>query len=936
MSLTRLLSALSIIFSIPCSPAASGANQYYTEPSHFFPRPEPDGPTWKIPNFGPVGLGIDLVKPNFTMKISNVEEGSPAAKTGKFKKDQIIESVNGQVLKDKDPRIILADWITEAEAKDGTLVLKIKDLGDVTVRIPVMGAYSPTWPENCPKSDKIIRNLADRLAKQKPSEWGAIMFLLSTGEEKDLEVVKGWMKDYKTVGPYPWHKGYNGPALCEYYLRTGDESILPVIKRMTEELNASWYNEAGWSGRGNAAFDYGQLNAAGIHCLNFLLMAKLCGVDVDENMLQKSLRHFYRFAGHGTLAYGDDMPNAGFRDNGKVGGLAVAMGSAALLTPEGENSIYAKARDNSSMKSFYATNWFHSAHTGGGLGEIWHNATICMMKEKRPDPYRSYLDTRRWVMDLSRRHDGGIGIAGLADRYDKATGEDQIAWGNFFALTYTIHRKKLQMFGAPKSPYAKNYQLPGRPWGNAEDDAFQSIEPAQHPSITLADVVHEKVETDSSAPAMSAWNDIKTDDGYLRYIHHPEYGLRNAMALRLAALNRADLILTLLRSPDPRVRECGLVAISGDNKNKGLATESLTPEMKTLVESMYTNPGESWWVKIRAMYAMPRWGAELSAKHKDSLVKLLGHADWWFQRAALEALATIATDPAHAKDIIPAISDLFGRTRQSRILLFCRDFENSISAADKEVQAFAMPYFKKAFDAVPGEFVDPVTGYVMPGGAHYAKHKLAQILIDLPGGTEAGRTDPKTTLQSAISGKKEDMYLFSGNYSPDKAMVGKWKEVAEVMDPGSVEQAVKQRSAELEKTRQFYEQREKRRAEAGVKPKLNKKGKPKSPGTPRALLVNYLELFENGQVGDSKLLFWSDTTLIDNRLGEARKMKLHTENGKTYLLVEKGNFAPVTTATDKDSEEAIAEETTTAGEATSQTRPAGWHCGYEVYERVDP
>jgi len=664
-------------------------------------------------------------------------------------------------------------------------------------------------------------------------------------------------------------------------------------------------------------------------------MAKLCGVDVDENMLQKSLRHFYRFAGHGTLAYGDDMPNAGFRDNGKVGGLAVAMASAARLTPDGENSVYAKASDNSSMKSFYATNWFHSAHTGGGLGEIWHNATMCMMKEKRPAQYRSFLDTRRWVMDLSRRHDGGIGIAGLADRYDKATGEDKIAWGNYFALTYTAHRKKLQIFGAPMSPYAKPYQLPERPWGNAADDAFQSIEPAPHPSITLDDLLREKVETDSSAPAMSAWKDIKTDDGFLKYIHHPEYGMRNAMAVKLAALNRGDLILTMLKSPDPRVRECGLFALSGDNKNKGLAAESLTPEMESLVEAMYTNPDESWWIRIRAMYAMARFGPELAVKHKDSLVKLLEDRDWWFQRAALEVLNHIATHPDHAKDIIPAMTDLFSRTRNSRILIFCRDFEKTISEADKEVQALAMPYFKKAFDAVPGEFVDPVTGYVMPGGAHYAKHRLAQILIDLPGGVEVGRTDPKATLQSAISGKDDDMYVFSGKYAPDKAMAGKWKEVAEVMDPASVGEAVKQRAAELEKIREYYERRAKRRAEAGVKPKLNKRGQPKNAGTPKALRVNYLELHENGQVGDSKLLFWSDTTLVDNRLGEARKMKLHSLNGKTFLLVEKGNFIPTVTATDKDSDDSTDEETTPNENPAAETRPPGWHCGYKVYERVE-
>jgi hypothetical protein len=928
---TQLLLILPLAtLSLPFSHAQDfkDPDPYYTTPSYFFPKPASKGPTWKVPNFGPVGIGIDLTAPNFIMKISRVEEGSPADKTGKFKKGQIIESVNGQVFKDKDPRIILADWITEAEAKDGKLVLKIKDLGDVLVQIPVMGAYSPTWPENCKKTDKIIRNLADRIAKQDAEEWGAVLFLLSTGEEKDLEVVKGWMKNYKTVGLYPWHKGYIGPSICEYYLRTGDKTILPVIKQMTEELKDSWYNEAGWSGRGNSAFDYGQLNAAGVHCLNFLLMAKLCGVDVDENMLNKSLRHFYRFAGHGTLAYGDDMPNAGFRDNGKVGSLAVAMGSAALLTPGGENSVYAKAHDNSSMKSFYATNWFHAAHTGGGLGEIWHNVTMCKMKEKRPEPYRSFIDTRRWVMDLSRRHDGGIGIAGLADRYDKASGEDKIAWGNYFALTYTAHRKKLQMFGAPTSPYAKPYQLPERPWGNAADDAFQSIEPAQHPSISLKDLLNEQVETDSSYPTMLGWKNIKTDDGYMKYIHHPEYGLRNAMALKLAALNRGDLVLTMLKSPDPRVRECGLIAITGDNKNKGIIKESLTTEMKNLVEAMYTNPDESWWVKIHATYAMARWGSELAAKHKESLVKLLEHEDWWFQRAALETLNNIATDPAHAKDIIPAISDLFGRTRQSRILLFCRVFERSISEADKEVQAFAMPYFKKAFDAVPGEFIDSVTGYVMPGGAHYARHQLAQILADLPGGAEIGLTDPKTTLKSAISGKNEDMYVFSGTFTPDKAMLGKWLKQIEVTPSklDNIEELIKKEIAtNKEKAERHMMKQLKKAARSTSKKKKIKKFR---------LNKTYLDLTPDGNTGSKKLLFWTDDMLLDNRLGEARKMKLHNHKGKTYLLVEKGKLAPVITTADKDSDEAIEQETKTNEDLINLTRPPGWHPGYEVYERI--
>lgn len=139
------------------------------------------------------------------MQLHNVELGSPADATGKLKKGQIIESINGVVLEKEDPRIILGDIITEAEAKDGKVVLKIKDLGDVTVTIPVMGRYSQTWPMNCPKSDTIVRQLADLLAKDPEPKWGS-----------------------------------------------------------------------------------GQLHAAGVHCMTFLVMVKLCGVEVDPYMFDET------------------------------------------------------------------------------------------------------------------------------------------------------------------------------------------------------------------------------------------------------------------------------------------------------------------------------------------------------------------------------------------------------------------------------------------------------------------------------------------------------------------------------------------------------------------------------------------------------------------------------------------------------------------------
>jgi C-terminal processing protease CtpA/Prc len=97
----------------------------------FYPAPKAnDRRGWAIQNFGPVGIGIQLEQ-GFNMKINNVEVGSPAAKTGQLEKGQVIESINGVSLKDRphDPRKVLAQLITNAEASDGRIDLLIKNKG---------------------------------------------------------------------------------------------------------------------------------------------------------------------------------------------------------------------------------------------------------------------------------------------------------------------------------------------------------------------------------------------------------------------------------------------------------------------------------------------------------------------------------------------------------------------------------------------------------------------------------------------------------------------------------------------------------------------------------------------------------------------------------------------------------------------------------------
>ena len=127
------------------------AQSFYKETPIFSTAPGTDKSMNLVGRFGPVGLAIELYQPPFVMHVGDIEPGSPADAAGGLKKGQIIESINGQSLKDIDPRIQLGRILEAAEASDGLVKFKVKDKADapaseVVVKIPVLGAYSKTWP----------------------------------------------------------------------------------------------------------------------------------------------------------------------------------------------------------------------------------------------------------------------------------------------------------------------------------------------------------------------------------------------------------------------------------------------------------------------------------------------------------------------------------------------------------------------------------------------------------------------------------------------------------------------------------------------------------------------------------------------------------------------------------------------------------------------
>jgi hypothetical protein len=749
---------LVLALALSLTPNILSADSFYKQSPLFSTAPKEDLSSQFVARFGPVGIGIELVQPAFVMKVSNLEKGSPAEATGKLKVGQFIETINGQKLAEIDPRIQLGNIITTAEATDGIIKLIVKETPDsaaqeVKINIPVLGTYSKTWPLNCPKSDIIVRNFADYLAKpdsQKGFAGIGMLFLLSTGEERDLAPVKEWVHSYlgKPAPTYAWHLGYGGIPLCEYYLRTGDPVALPIIQSWVNSAAKAEYLDA-WAGRGGVTgVDYGNghLNAGGTAVVTFLLLAKECGANVNESLLQRTLRHFYRFAGRGNNPYGDDRPEGSLVDNGKNGNLAFVMAAAAALTPDGEQSIYAAARDTCAMTGFYTTTYMLHGHTGGGIGENWRSTAMGLLYDKKPIQYRDFMDNRRWHYELSRCFTGAFGILG-GDESPKGGHYDNEEWGAHYALTYTIPRKQLRIAGAAPTRFSKLHGLPERPWGTKADDAFLSLTAATDKNGHQQDLSKEALHYDSGKPLidrLAAMNEV-SDDLLRKYVHHQDHIIRqlaanHTLGLKFHYMNliagarvRIDLALEFAASPDPRVRSAAFRALS--NRFDPQAPWATT--VFSLAIERLSDPTESWWIKDACLYLVGRAPADWVAPHIDLLIPFLKHQEQWLQNGALVALTPVVADERCYQKALPAIGELLrhcqrvstiGPVRSGTMIQKLGTAKPTVQKLAAETLQLSFAEYKGVKSAEGGQDITSV----------YDSHKkfLASYLVGIEGGYE--------------------------------------------------------------------------------------------------------------------------------------------------------------------------------------------------------
>ena len=672
----RFVLAISTLAMLLVSAVCYGADSdYYTERQVYSSRPDPDR---EMP-FGHVGVTGLMVRihRDVTLKVEKIVPGSPA--DGKFQKGEIITGVNGVALKGRNPFVALGNALTQAEATDGRMVFDVAfrrrhdRQRKETVRIPVLGSYSKTWPLDCAKSKKIIAQAAEILRRQEQvrTRTGGIpgalacLFLLSTGDDQYLPRVKeyfdGFPKDVKGIGDHTWNNGYNGIACAEYYLRTGDRSVLPILQHYCDDAKKRQKFGCGWAHWGTGiAPGYvagGLMNPAGAQVLTTLLLAKECGVEVDEETLLGSLRYFYRFAGRGTVPYGDHRGEGGLGSNGKDGMIAAAMQIAAGA--RGDVTIYKEARDYLAMSMITSYPLLVQGHGDEGRGDgIWRSIIPAYLMRGPTRPLPPAMDRLTWWHDLSREPGGSMGIGTLAwETGDRLVRSGRRALLHRAAEDAAHHRcapLEIRAGLHPARAPLGDEGRPGVPFDRPPPEVLRTTARTNRPTSR---------SMPSAAPTTSRRTTSRASrEAILKNVYHKRYMIRAQAAKALREIGAFDELEKLLRDPDPRVRRAALDGLIDYNYWFGIGRDrsrrrSSRPPCWRDQEDALGPRGILVGGRRRADGAEVRAGRGHQAC-KSLIMPWTRHADWWLRESAFAALSGLERDEAHYLEVLPTMLEM--------------------------------------------------------------------------------------------------------------------------------------------------------------------------------------------------------------------------------------------------------------------------------------
>jgi hypothetical protein len=692
-------------------------------------------------------IGVSGIKAKFEpgakLVVTGAVDDAPA--DGKVQRGDVIVRAGGYAITGPDPRRPLGEALMEAEASDGQFTLKINRGGSkekVVIEIPQLGDYSDTWPLNCEKSEAIVTQTANRLARsQNENGWYQIgrnqqmkgglngcmatLFLMSTGDNRYTSVVQRFVLQLaRRTNNRPtrsaWHAGYRLMVMGEYYLKTGDQRVLPAMQKIANtaaegQIAGSW----GHSLKSDTVVGYvqsGQMNNAGATMFLGLSLARECGIRFRDNTFQKARQFFYRMVGHASIPYGDHRPEIYLCTNGRTAAIACAMGVLPGETYQRASEHYARM-----LAESYA--YPEGGHTGGGFNVIWRGIASSLVSEQNKKLYRTHMDQLDWFYTLCRRPGGGFKIPPSAPHGEKRyTGKN---WGYSVALTYTAPRQNLRMLGGKRTQHSVTRSLPSYPWGRKRDRIFLSDQHAKGygEQTDPPHVIIEKVKGKHNTPAQ-----------YLaQQMRHANPTIRTWAAQTLATRKTEQayrLLEQALQHNDPRVRRAACDGISNytnwDRRHKQLLRRRVVSQrFVPHIEQILNNAKSAYWEVDGALWALGHAQPRDIRANAEVIRQYGTHDEWWLREAAYWAVVGLQQDIRHNEFLF--LGEMLMRSRS----VFERgSYDQGLKSVLNSTPNLR-PRTKVAYARVIRETLHSAmleSGYDRAAARHEATHRIMMVL----------------------------------------------------------------------------------------------------------------------------------------------------------------------------------------------------------------
>lgn len=418
---------------------------------------------------GPTGVQVRPFGPN--MRVIKVMKGSPG--DGNIHVGDVIYKVNGKYLESNHLHMVgRAVAYAESDAGQGKIQFSLrreKALLDVDLKIEVLGTISSTTPYDCPKSERLIKNceayLAERDGLSTDYAGGGwlhtdLLFLLAAGTPEHQGLVRRFVyqKSEEAISRGRVKGGWTGGAgamlLGEYYLATGDKSVLPALKVYCEGIAADQCKPdtfpgltereyGGWRHNFPGGRGYGMMATIGYPNMIGMKLAMESGVAIDELAFQRGMTYFTDH--QAEMGFNDYAAKAGMRlapepldpkkmAEGMVSGHNGSRGLAAIFYDLVEDSRIVHLN---SLYCTYAFNEANVGHASNFFNGMW--TPIGASKQSKP-AFIEFMKKHFWYQDLRRMYDHGYIAAGR-----------HAGLGPNLALL--VPRERLRILGAPKSVF---------------------------------------------------------------------------------------------------------------------------------------------------------------------------------------------------------------------------------------------------------------------------------------------------------------------------------------------------------------------------------------------------------------------------------------------------------------------------------------------------